>query len=77
MPQPVTNEELSSASTMTKPSPLAMTMFKPPEADQLSGLPIAAQREMIAKFAIAQHENNIKNNDAKLMVSWLIDWLIA
>jgi len=64
--EPVTNEELTSASTVAKPSPLAMTMFKPPEADQLGGLPIAAQREMIAQFAIAQHENNMKNNDTML-----------
>ena len=49
-----------------------MTMFKPPEADQLGGLPIAAQREMIAQFAIAQHESNMKHNDAILKASQVV-----
>ena len=48
--QPVTFEEVEKAA---KISPLAMSLAKPPDPEILKGLPLSAQRDIMAKHAEA------------------------
>ncbi|XP_041374451.1 supervillin-like isoform X4 [Gigantopelta aegis] len=49
--QPVTTEEVVKAASLSRVSPLAATLIKPPDPDILQGLPLAAQRELVARHA--------------------------
>jgi len=64
--QPVTPDELEKATKLSRISPLALTMVKPPAPEYLATMPVKDQRQFVADWAAANLTTAITRRQQQL-----------